>query len=76
MSPGSKSRSTGYFYSPSLHTDPKPSLITLASLIHVECRILKHVASSAAEAETAAIFHNFKTALPIKRTLQSFGHLQ
>ena len=44
--------------------------------IHVECQILKHVVSSAAEAETAGLFHNCKTALQIKNMLEALGHKQ
>jgi hypothetical protein len=38
--------------------------------------ILKHVASSAAEAEIGAAFVNFKEAIPIRITLEEMGHPQ
>ena len=42
----------------------------------MECILLKHVVSSAEEAETGALFHNCKTALGIKQILQALGHAQ
>ena len=44
--------------------------------IHIECQILKHVVTSAAEAETPATFLNCKIAICIKRTLEVLGHQQ
>ena len=41
-----------------------------------ECRTLRHVVASAAEAETAGIFHNARTALPIRNMLHTLGHPQ
>ena len=39
-------------------------------------KIIKHVMSSASEAETAAIFYNRKAALPPKISLEEMGHEQ
>ena len=44
--------------------------------VHIECILLKHVVSSAAEAETGALFHNGKTAIEIQHILQALGHKQ
>ena len=41
--------------------------------ILVECRTLRHVVASSAEAEIAAIFMNAKEAVPIKQTLEEIG---
>ncbi len=38
--------------------------------------ILKHVMSSAAEAELGALFLNAKTAVPMRKTLEELGHPQ
>ena len=39
-------------------------------------KIIKHVILSASEAETAAIFYNFKAALPLRVSLEDIGHKQ
>ena len=38
--------------------------------------LLKHVVASAAEAETAALFHNAHNTIPIRRILTALGHSQ
>ena len=35
----------------------------------VECEGVKHVATSSAEAETAGVFHNAQTAMPMRHVL-------
>ena len=42
----------------------------------VECKTIKHVVTSAAEAETSALFHNAKTSISICRLLIELGHPQ
>ena len=44
--------------------------------ILTECRSLKHVAASAAEAETGGLFHNGLTIIPIHQVLEALGHVQ
>ena len=39
-------------------------------------KIIKHVMSSASEAETAALFYNCKAAAPLQVTLEEMGHPQ
>jgi len=39
-------------------------------------KIIKHVMSSASEAETAALFYNCKAAAPLRVTLMEMGHPQ
>ena len=39
-------------------------------------KIIKHVMSSASEAETAALFYNCKAAAPSRVTLMEMGHPQ
>ena len=42
----------------------------------MECKTLRHVVSSSAEAEVAGIFHNATTAIPIRHMLQALNHPQ
>ena len=42
----------------------------------MECRCLKHVVSSAAEAETAGLFYNAQNALQLRRILTALNHPQ
>ena len=39
-------------------------------------KTIKHVVTSVAEAEISALFHNAKTAIPIRRLLIALGHPQ
>ena len=74
--PGAKSRIAGCYFlaqHPPAHGIPQP---VLNGVIHVECKALKHVISSAAEAETGGIFVNGQFAIPIRHTLIALGHLQ
>ena len=74
VAPKARSRVAGYFYlsNHSANKD-KPKL---NGAIHVECKTLRHVVSSAAEAETAGVFHNAQMALPIRIALQALNHPQ
>ena len=74
--PGGKSRIAGYYYltnQPPTTGTPTPSF---NGAIHVECKTLKHVVASAAEAETGGIFTNCQLALPIRQSLEALGHKQ
>ena len=44
--------------------------------IHVECRYLRHVLASDAEAEVGGLFHNFQTSIPIRNYLILMGYPQ
>ena len=44
--------------------------------VHIECRLLKHVVTSAVEEEYGALFHNAQLLVPIKITLGELGHKQ
>ena len=69
-----KSRIAGFYY---LSNHPtKTDTPTLNGAIHVECKTLRHVVASAAEAETAGIFHNAQVAIPIRRILETLTHPQ
>ena len=71
VAPKAKSRVAGYFYLGNTSNTPP-----INAPIHVECTLLKHVVSSAAEAETGGIFHNAKAGIHIKKMLESLGHKQ
>ena len=74
VAPKARSRIAGYFYlaeHPNVSKRPK-----LNGAIQVECKTLRHVVSSSAEAEVAGIFHNATTAIPIRHILTVLGHPQ
>ena len=53
-----KSHIAGYYYCSNKtppNTEPNPPL---NGPIHIECKLLRHVVTSATEAETAGLFHN------------------
>ena len=66
------SRVAGYFQ---LNSGKPDTLYTNGALL-VECKTLRHVVASSAEAETARVFHNAQTAVPIRYMLQHLGHSQ
>ena len=67
VAPKARSRVAGYFY---LGNQPNnASKSPLNGAVHVECKTLRHVVSSAAEAETAGVYHNAQMALPIRVVL-------
>ena len=72
--PKAKSRAAGYFYFKQ-NTMNKTQL-PINHPLTVECKLLKHVVSSAAEAEVSAIFHNAQTGIIVRRLLQHLGHPQ
>ena len=69
--PKACSRIAGFFQL----TDGKDAHTKNGPLL-VECKTIKHVVSSAAEAEISALFHNAKTSIPIRRILIALGHPQ
>ena len=77
VAPKAKSRIAGYFYLSDKYIEgsgvPNPKL---NGPIHIECQLLKHVVSSAAEAETSGIFLNCKAAIWLRHMLEALGHPQ
>ena len=74
VAPKARSRVAGYFHMPDHpNTTKRPKL---NGAVLVECKTLRHVVSSSAEAEVAGIFHNATTAIPIRRILTEIGHPQ
>ena len=74
VAPKARSRVAGYFQLGSLPTTIQHPYINGAVL--VECKTLRHVVSSAAEAEIGGIFHNAQVAIPIRTLLQELNHPQ
>jgi hypothetical protein len=68
---GGKSRAAGHFYLTNCNDEDfnNGAILTLSSII-------KHVMSSASEAELAALYYGCKQAAPICVTLEEMGHPQ
>ena len=56
VAPKARSRIGGFYYCGSAHNKPLQIIDNINGPVYVECKILRSVVSSAAEAETAAIF--------------------
>jgi hypothetical protein len=75
--PNAKSRIAGHYFLSStppkhpLKPSPQPN-----GPILTECRTLRNVVASAAEAETGGLFHNAQTTLPIRVALEELDHPQ
>jgi hypothetical protein len=74
VQPGAKSRVAGYFYLDNQVGSTK--LPHLNGGVLVECKTLRRVVSSAAEAEMGGLFHNAQMGIPIRILLQALGHKQ
>ena len=72
--PKERSRAGGHFFLGSIPIDNKP--IYLNGPIHSLSSILKHVASSAAEAELGELFLNAREAKIMRLILFKLGHQQ
>ena len=72
-----RSRIAGY-YILSTYPPPPPAIPQPApnAPILVECKTLRTVVASAAEAETGGLFHNGQTIIHIRRLLEALGHSQ
>ena len=75
VAPKARSRIAGYYNFPN-RLYKSTILPDINHPILIECKTLRHVVTSAAEAETAALFHNAQTILPLRRILRSLGHEQ
>ena len=75
--PHARSRIAGHYFlsdtPPPNPTLPNPSP---NGPLHTECRTLRNVVTSAAEAETGGLFHNGQMTISIRRALESLGHPQ
>ena len=70
-----KSRIAHYFYCSNSRQNQKPKQ-TLNAPILVECKLLQHVVTSAAEAKIGALLYNCQTVVDICNMLQALGHPQ
>jgi hypothetical protein len=68
-----KSRAGGFFYMG--NTNKTDTKLTNSAILIVS-KVLKHVMSSAAEAETGAVFINAKEGAVLRTTLEELGHHQ
>jgi hypothetical protein len=68
-----KSRAGGFFY---MDRSPKTDTKLTNGAILIISKVIKHVMSSAAEAETGAVFINAKEGAVLLTTLQELGHPQ
>lgn len=69
----------GFFFLSSFPRDPKHPANPpppLNGAVHIVCKTLRNVMSSATEAETGGLFYNGQEALPITRALEELGHKQ
>ena len=69
--PGAKSRAGGHFY-----LKNKTDRDTNNGAVLALSKIIKHVMTSASEAEIAALFLNCKAAIPLRMALEEMGHPQ
>ena len=69
-----RSRLAGHFF---LGPDPTKTTVTTSNgPLLIKCKTIRHVVSSAAEAETAALFDNAQAARPFRYILTKLGHPQ
>ena len=71
--PKARSRVTGYFQ---LTNNIKAPTFFTNGAILIECKALRHVVASSAEAEVGGIFHNAQQTLPIRIALEALDHPQ
>ena len=74
VAPKARSRVAGYDHLSSIPNVTEHPRLNGAIL--VECKTLRHVVSSAAEAETGGIFHNAQVAIPVRTLLHALNHPQ
>ena len=76
--PNARSRFAGHFYLSNHVSEPSEIAPPMNSLIHIECKRIRNVVASAAEAETetAGLFGNSQVAIVIRCALQSLNHPQ
>ena len=77
VQPNARSRIAGH-YTLGTHTLPPPSTPTTPQNgpFHTECKTLRHVVASAAEAETGGLFHNGQMIVALRHALDALDHPQ
>ena len=73
--PKARSRIAGYFCLLHSQTSPHRHHVDNGPIL-IECKTLRSVVTSAAEAETHGVFHYAKRTIPIIHTLTQMNHLQ
>ena len=76
VAPKAKSRVAGYYNLSDKQTENNTTLPTYNAPVHIECALLKHIISSAAEAGTGRLFHDTQIAIGIIKILEALGHKQ
>ena len=75
--PNARSHIAGhYFLSSKPPLPPAPPQPAPNGPILTECKCLKHVVASTAEAETGVLFYNGQSIIPIRLALEALGHVQ
>ena len=74
--PNAKSRVGGYFFLDGKEKQFSQPNTRPNGAIHVECRLLRPIVASAAESETAGLFHNGQEGAAIRTILAEMGHPQ
>ena len=72
--PKARSRIAGYYYLSGKPNTTQQNQFNGPLLI--ECKIIRHVVASAAEAEIGGLFHNAQTSIPIRVMLEALCHPQ
>ena len=72
VAPQVKSRMAGHLSFPQHHNNKQE----LNHAILIECKYLRHVVASAAEAEAGRLFHNTQTTIPLRLFLHHLRHPQ
>ena len=72
--PNARSRFAGHFYLSNHVNNPTTFAPQPNGPIHTECKTIRNVVASAAEAETAGLFGNSQLTIIIRRALQSLDH--
>ena len=75
--PKARSRYAGFFHLADHPPDP-PALPnpTINGAVNVDCKAIRNVVGSAAEAETAGLYFNAQRTIPIRIALEEMGHPQ
>ena len=65
-----------FFYCGDLYNKNTTPQSRINGPVHIECKTLKHVVASAAEAETGGLFHVCQKAVQIRRMMYALSHPQ
>ena len=76
VAPKARSRVAGFYYCGDLYNKNTTPQSRLNGPVHIECKTLKHVVASAAEAETGGIFHVCQKSVQIRRMMYALSHPQ